>query len=273
MSHSADLTNHTAVITGSSSGIGRAIAERLGAAGAHVVLSGRTEDAMRASADRIEASGGHATVVVSDVRDEAAMRALVDTAVTETGRLDVFVNNAGVASFAPILDADPDIWRAMLDTNIFSLLVGCQAAVRAMRALGNPGRIINVSSVAAHGNESGVYGATKHAVNVISNTLRQELMDDPIQVTTIMPGLVATNIGRNVDPEVIAGLVAASGIDATFTPGERLPDDVLEAAQTILGQIMLKPEDVADAVLYAVSLPSSVHLAEIVIRPNQDFDL
>jgi NADP-dependent 3-hydroxy acid dehydrogenase YdfG len=269
----ADLSNHTAVVTGSSSGIGRAIAERLGAAGAHVVLSGRTEEALAESAARIEASGGDATIVVSDVRDEAAMRGLVETAISETGRLDVFVNNAGVASFTPILEAEPDIWRLMLETNVLALLVGSQAAVKAMRATGNPGRIVNVSSISALASDSGVYGATKHAVNVISNTLRQELQNDPIQVTSIMPGLVATNIGRNVDPEVIAGLVAASGMDIEFRPGERLPDAVLEAAQAALAQIILKPEDVADAVLYAVSLPHTVQISEIVIRPNQHFDL
>jgi NADP-dependent 3-hydroxy acid dehydrogenase YdfG len=156
---------------------------------------------------------------------------------------------------------------------VFSLLVGCQAAVRAMRASGNPGHIVNISSVAALNPESGVYGATKHAVNVITNTLRAELIDDPIQVITVMPGLVATNIGRNVDPAIVAGLVAMSGLEAEVVPGERLPDAVLEAAQAALGEIMIRPEDIAEGVFFAVSQPPGVHIAEIVIRPNKDFEL
>lgn len=131
---------------------------------------------------------------------------------------------------------------------------------------------LNVSSVAALRPDSGVYGATKHAVNVITNTLRQELLDDPIQVTSIMPGLVATNIGRNASPELLAGVVAMSGIDAEIVPGQRLPDDVLEAAQSVLSDVMIAPEDVADAVLFAVTRPAHVHIPEIVIRPNKDFD-
>jgi NADP-dependent 3-hydroxy acid dehydrogenase YdfG len=141
-----------------------------------------------------------------------------------------------------------------------------------MRSVGNRGHIVNVSSVAALRPDSGVYGATKHAVNVITNTLRQELLDDPIQVTSIMPGLVATNIGRNASPELLAGVVAMSGIDAEIVPGQRLPDDVLEAAQSVLSDVMIAPEDVAEAVLFAVTRPAHVHIPEIVIRPNKDFD-
>jgi NADP-dependent 3-hydroxy acid dehydrogenase YdfG len=110
-------------------------------------------------------------------------------------------------------------------------------------------------------------------VNVITETLRLELVDDPIQVTSIMPGLVATNIARNVDPELVAGIVAMSGLEVEFVPGERLPDEVLVAAQTVLSDIMIAPEDVADAVMYAVTRPAHVHIPEIVIRPNKNFDL
>ena len=107
---------------------------------------------------------------------------------------------------------------------------------------------------------------------MITNTLRLELLEDPIQVTSIMPGLVATNIGRNVDPAILEGVVAMSGVDAVVVPGERLPDDVLEAAQEALSDFMIKPEDVADAVLFALSRPGRVHIPESVIRPNKDFD-
>jgi NADP-dependent 3-hydroxy acid dehydrogenase YdfG len=171
-----------------------------------------------------------------------------------------------------VLDGDVDSWRAMLETNVLALLVGCQAAVKAMRALGTPGHIINTSSVAALSPDSGVYGATKHAVNVITNTLRAELDNDPIQISSVMPGLVATNLGRE-NPEIVAGIVAMSGIEHDIKKGERLPDAVLESGQALLGDFIIKPDDIADAVLYLLSVPSSVDVTEIVVRPNKHFDL
>jgi len=263
----------TAVVTGASSGIGRAIAERLGADGAHVVLGGRTESPMKGSAARIEAAGGGATVVVGDVREPDVVQGLIDVAVAETGHLDILVNNAGIADFGSILGGDVEHWRAMFDTNVVALLAGCQAGVRAMRTQGTAGHIVNISSVAAQDPSSGVYGATKHAVNVISRTLRLELLDDPIKVTTVMPGVVATNMARALDPSVLAAIVALSGLDIDVTPGERVPDEVLESAQVALSDFAAKPEDVAEAVAFAVSQPPGVHVAEIVVRPNKDLQL
>jgi NADP-dependent 3-hydroxy acid dehydrogenase YdfG len=272
MAVQVDLTGQTAVVTGASSGIGRAIAERLGASGAHVILSGRTESAMKESADRIVASGGRATIDVGDVRDPEVVRRLVDGAVSNDGRLDIFVNNAGYSVLGSVLDGDVDSWRAMLETNVLALLVGCQAAVKAMRATGNPGHIINTSSIAALSPDSGVYGATKHAVNVITNTLRAELDNDPIQISSVMPGLVATNLGRE-NPEIVAGIVALSGVEHDVKKGERLPDAILEGSQALLGDFIIKPDDIADAVLYLLSVPSSVDVTEIVVRPNKHYDL
>jgi NADP-dependent 3-hydroxy acid dehydrogenase YdfG len=267
------MKGHTAVVTGASSGIGRAIAEHFGELGANVVICGRVQEALDASAKVIEEFGGTCTVVTGDIRDAAVVRSLVDAALAIDGRLDVFVNNAGVSFLGTVLDGDEDKWRLMLDTNVLALLVGCQAAIRAMRDGGRPGHIVNVSSVAANSPDSGVYGATKHAVNVITNTLRQELLNDPIKITSVMPGLVATNIGRNVDPALLEGLVAMSGLQATIVPGERLPDDVIVAAQAALSEIMIRAEDVAAAVGFAVTQPPSVQISELVIRPNKDFDL
>src|ERR1700686_4248616 len=181
------LAGRTAVVTGASSGIGRAIAEALGAAGAHVVLGARTKSAGDESVACITASGGTAEAHVHDVRDVAEARALVDKATDSTGRIDVMVNNAGVSYPEAIVDADPEHWRVMLETNVFALLVGSQAAVHAMRACGADGHIVNISSVASLNPASGVYGATKHAVNCITESLRRELLDEPIKVVTIMP--------------------------------------------------------------------------------------
>ncbi len=142
MSTTADLSHQTAIVTGASSGIGRAIAERLGDAGAHAFLSGRTASPMEEIAARIEAAGGRAgvdvDVDVANVRDPDSMRALVERAVGANGRLDIFVNNAGANFIGSILDGKAEDGRAMFETNVVALLVGCQAAVQAMRATGDP---------------------------------------------------------------------------------------------------------------------------------------
>jgi NADP-dependent 3-hydroxy acid dehydrogenase YdfG len=276
MSSEKSLTGRTAVVTGASSGIGRAVAESLGAAGAHVVLGGRTLEAMEESVARIVASGGTAEAHVHDVRVVAEARSLVERAGAATGRLDVMVNNAGLSYPEPIMEADPEHWRTMLETNVLALLVGSQAAVRAMRACGAEGHIVNISSVAAQNPASGVYGATKHAVNCINESLRRELFDDPIKVVTVMPGAIATSFARNFDPAVLELMVSSMGGDAApaqFTQGQRLPDDVLHHAQEAMAEHLCTPEDVAEAVLWAITRPAGVHVAEVVVRPKKDLSL
>jgi NADP-dependent 3-hydroxy acid dehydrogenase YdfG len=267
MTNTARLDGKTAIVTGASSGIGRAIAEKLGEAGAHVYLAGRTVSAMEASKKRIEQAGGRAVVVEFDVRDVKQVQQLIDRAVRETGRLDVMVNNAGVSYPTPITEGDPEEWRAMLETNVLALLVGCQAAIRAMRASKAEGHIVNVSSIAAQRADSGVYGATKHAVTCISHTLRRELEEDSIRVVDVRPGAIATNFARNFDPAFVTNFVRATGADVEVKRGERLPDEVMETLQPRMQQVLASPDDVANAVLYAVSQPIQVNVAEIVVRP------
>jgi NADP-dependent 3-hydroxy acid dehydrogenase YdfG len=262
-----------AIVTGASSGIGRAIAENLGAVGAHVFLAGRTRAAMEASAKAIAEAGGKADLEVLDVRDTEAVRELVAQAVRKTGRLDVLVNNAGVSFPTPILEGDPEEWRTMLETNILSLLVGSQAAVKAMRACRAEGHIVNVSSIAAQRPDSGVYGATKHAVNCISATLRRELEEDSIRVVNVMPGAIATNFARNFDPKFVAGIAKAAGADLEVKKGERLPDAVFQQLSQRMQQTLLAPEDVAAAVLYAVTQPIHVNVLDIVVRPAKQLPL
>jgi len=269
----APLSGRTAIVTGASSGIGRATAERLGAAGAHVFLAGRSSAPMEESAKRIEESGGRASVVVLDVRDVAEVRGLVEDAADRTGRLDVMVNNAGLSYPASITEGDPEEWRAMLETNVLALLVGSQAAIRAMRACKAEGHVVNISSVAAHRRDSGVYGATKHAVNCICATLRKELESDTIRVVNVMPGAVATNFARNFDPEFLKGLVGATGAAVEVRKGEKLPDEVLEKLQPMMQQLLCAPEDVAEAVLFAITQPIRVNIEEIVVRPPRQLNL
>jgi len=273
MSQGQPLAGKTAIVTGASSGIGRAIAEKLGRAGAHVYLAGRTRSSMEDSKARIERDGGRAVVVTLDVRDVAQVQELVRRAARETSRLDVMVNNAGLSYPAPILEAEPEHWRAMLETNVLALLAGCQAAVRAMRECKAEGYLVNISSIAADRPDSGVYGATKHAVTCISRSLRRELEEDAIRVVDIRPGAIATNFARNFDPAFVANFIKASGVQVEVKRGERLPDEVMEKLQPMMKRLLASPEDVANSVLFAVTQPIDVNVAEIVVRPAKQIPL
>ena len=161
----------------------------------------------------------------------------------------------------------------MFETNVIALLAGCKAAVLAMRKTGAQGHVVNISSVAATRPDSGVYGSTKHAVNCISNTLRAELESDNIRVVTIMPGAIATNFARNFDPAVITPIIRAAGVDVEVKRGERLPDEVFGKLAPAMKQMLGTPEDIANAVLYAVTQPIEVNVAEIVVRPPRQLAL
>ena len=142
-----------------------------------------------------------------------------------------------------------------------------------MRKCGAEGHIVNISSIAAQRRDSGVYGATKHAVNCISASLRGELEEEKIRVVNVMPGAIATNFARNFDPGFVAGFVTAAGLDIEVKQGERLPDEVFEQLSSKMKQLLGAPADVADAVLYAVTLPIHVNVADIVVRPPKQLDL
>jgi NADP-dependent 3-hydroxy acid dehydrogenase YdfG len=139
----------------------------------------------------------------------------------------MMANHAGLAYPASIVNGEPEQRREMLEINILALLTGCQAAVRAMRECCAEGHIANISSNAARRPDTGVHGATKHAVNVISNTLRNGLEADSIRVVTIMPGAIATNCSRNFDPGVDCVALERGGSEVEVKAGEHLPDEVI----------------------------------------------
>jgi len=267
------LEARTAIVTGASSGIGRAVACKLAEAGASVVLAGRSREPMEVSAKQIGQTGGQARVVSIDVRRIEELQQLVDQVLEDSGRLDIMVNNAGLSYPGSVADGDPAHWREMLETNVLALLVGSQAAIRAMRRCSAEGHIVNISSVAALRRDSGVYGATKHAVSSISATLRSELENDSIRVINVMPGAIATNFARNFDPEFVKGIVSASGFDLDIQRGEKLPDEVIARLQPLMKQRLGSPDDVARAVLFAVTQPIEVNIADIVVRPARQLDL
>lgn len=261
------LQHKVAIVTGASSGIGRATAELLGQEGAHVFLVGRSAAPMEQSKAKIEQAGGQASIATFDLRDTTALQSFVGQVYEQQGRLDILVNNAGVQFLSSILDGDPAHWATMLETNIMAVLVGTQAAVRAMRAGGGEGRIVTISSTAALENESGVYGASKHAVNVIMASLRRELERDPIRLTTIMPGVTATNFARSASPEALQDALGLAQLPFPYQQGQHLPDTVLAQIQAMLKQTMCSPEDVARTVLFALTQPIEVNIAELVVRP------
>ena len=261
------LAGRTAVVTGASSGIGLAIARRLAAAGAYVFLAGRTFGPMEQAKLSIEEAGGDAQVVTADLRDPDEVQSLVDVAVERTGRLDIMVNNAGLEFPSSIIEGSPEDWRAMLETNVLALLAGCKAAVLAMRKCGAQGHIVNMSSVSAQRRNSGVYGATKHAVNVISASLRDELEEDDIRVTNVLPGATATNFARHFPAPFVDRIIEMSGTELTPKEGDHYSAETLDGLARNLSKNLCSPDDIASAVMYAVTQPITVNIADIVVRP------
>ncbi len=273
MSDRMSVHGRTVCITGSSSGMGRAIAEHLGALGATVYLMGRNAEPMEESKARIEAAGGKADLATFDVADTAALQAWIQRAADETGRLDVMINNAGFGDFGTsFLGGDPDVWKGMLDVNVLALAVGSQAAVAAMRSAESQGNIINISSVAAIRRDSGMYGATKHAVNCINASLRSELEDDTIRVTSIMPGVFATNFSRNVGDDMMGMIAGMAGVENVERDAEgRVSREMLAQLAANMSTTFGDVEDIARTIEFVITQPIHLNIEELVIRPAKSF--
>ena len=270
------LDGRAAIVTGASSGIGLAIAKSLAAEGANVVLSGRKREPMDEAAKAISSDGAKAIVRQSDVRDEKLMAALVDSAVSEFGKLDIMVNNAGVNPFDNVLEGDVQKWRDALETNVIGLALGCREAYRVMKGKG--GHIVNVTSVAARYAEADnpMYAASKHAAGVLTESLRLALQGKNIRMTAIMPGAVATNLVRTMPEEQLFAIGRMFGIDpetAGIQAGEHLPPEMIDRVLGVARQFVMSPDDIAQAVMYAVTAPETVHVAEIMMRPPQQLQI
>lgn len=190
------LKDSVVVITGASSGIGRATARRFAQKGASVVLAARGEEGLSEAVTECEQLGAKAIAVPTDVTDEASMNALAEKALQSFGRIDVWVNNAAVSLFARFEEAPlADYWR-VFETNVFGYILGARAALPIFREQGS-GVLINVSSVVARMPQpyTSAYTASKHAIRSLSMSLRQELVLDKakdIHVTTVMPATIDT---------------------------------------------------------------------------------
>jgi NADP-dependent 3-hydroxy acid dehydrogenase YdfG len=239
------LDGRVAVVTGASSGIGEATARALSDAGASVAIGARR-------ADRLEALAGNLTgpklVREVDVSDEEQARAFVQAAHDELGGLHILVNNAGVMLLGPVAGADIGEWRQMIDVNLLGLLYCTHAALPLLESSGR-GDIVNVSSVAGRRADAGaaVYNMTKFGVHAFSEALRQEALHAGIRVTTVAPGFVETELqGHNTNP---------------------LVRRATERAREQIGEV-LRPDDIAEAILHAVTRPKHVCVNEVVVRPT-----
>lgn len=267
------LDGKTAIVTGASSGIGRAIAHDLAIAGATVYLTGRTQSRLDEAVAEFAKEGLRAVGIAFDMSDTDRIEAVIAQAVDETGRLDVMVNNAGLSYPGTIADGTIEHWREMLEVNVLGLLVASRAAIKAMRACKANGHIVNISSIAGRSDTAGVYGATKAAVTSISRSLRNELEEDNIRVVNICPGAVVTNFGRNFPPQVIEGFLASASIEGKFTPGEHLPDEAIPALQQAAKPMFASAEDISRAVMFAVCQPIELNIFDIEIRPQKSLKL
>ena len=185
-----DLTGKTAIVTGGTRGIGRAIAKALVGAGLQVAITARSEDDIASAVS--ELNPGTVRGYVCDVRDYDQVRAVF----AEIGGIDILVNNAGVGLFAPVESMSPDDFRTVLETNLFGVFYCCHEAIPLMKQRGG-GYIINISSLAganAHPRLA-AYNASKFGLNGFSEALMQEVRHDGIKVSYIMPGSVNTEFG------------------------------------------------------------------------------
>ena len=239
------IKDKVVVITGASSGLGEATARRLARGGARLVLGARRLDRLQALAD--ELSLGADAALRTDVTQAEQVQALIDHAVKRHGRIDVLLNNAGLMPHSPLERLKIADWDRMIDVNIKGVLYGIAAALPHMKAQ-KSGHIISVSSVAGHLVRPGavVYCATKHAVRVISEGLRQEVKPYNIRSTIISPGAVATEL-----PESITEADVAAGIKDFYA------------------RYAISAESFASMVAFAMSQPEDVDVNEILFRPTR----
>ncbi len=267
------LKGKTALVTGASSGIGRATALKLAALGAHVFVTGRRQEALDELAPIAERAGGKITAEAFDIRDYDKFQGFIERAAEETGTFNILVNNAGLSHPDSIAKGDPEKWREMMEVNILSLLAGSQCAIHIMRKGGFEGHIVHISSVAARSDASGVYGGTKAMVSALATTMRKELEDDNIRVVNICPGAVITNFARNFPPDYINAVLQSLGIDLTFEPGMTLPPEIHDKVNEAAPALLLHADDIAKAVVYAVTQPINVDIFEMTVRPAKSLQL
>lgn len=244
------LAGRSAVVTGASSGIGRATALALAAAGARVGLAARRAERLKELKGEIGEGGGEALALPTDVTDYGQAEAMVRRAEEAFGGVDVLVNVAGVMLPAPITEADPADWRRMVDVNLVGVLHATRAALPGMLERGN-GHIVNVSSTSGRTHQPlfSVYAATKHGLGAFTEVLRKEVHPNRVRVTLFEPGPTASELGSHVDPEIMEGM-----------------------REDFANVEFLKAEDVAQGILWTLAQPDRVNVNEVLFRPTDQRD-
>jgi len=243
------LAGRIALVTGASSGIGEAAAIALAEAGANVAISARRADRLEALAKKIEATGVKCLALPGDVVDEAVATAAVEKTITHFGKLDILVNSAGIMHMGTIEATDLSEYRRVMDVNLMGTVYTCKAAIGPMKAQGH-GDIVNISSQAGRktGPMVGAYAASKHALNAMSDSMRQEVGGHGIRVCVLMPGATTTEVATSIsDPNFRAAIQTHVAKDGAVAASE-----------------------IADAIVFVVSQPQRVNIDLISVRPTID---
>lgn len=239
--------DRVALVTGASSGIGRAIAQALHDLGMRVAVTARRREPLEELARHEPCDRW--LLHTADARRIDELQSLFECIRTTWGGVDVLVNNAGLGFRAPLLEGDEEAWRTMLEVNVLALSYCTREATKDMRARGDDGYVFHVSSMASHRVPpgGGMYSATKFAVRALTEGLRQELRaaGSGVRVTAISPGLVETGFAENFY-------------------------GCAETAQTVYARFKtLEPRDIADLVVYALGTPQHVQLHDLLLRPTR----
>lgn len=247
MNNGSSLSGKRALVTGASSGIGRAIAQALGRHGCSVALLARREERLHETEALVEAEGATAAVLPVDLTDTMAAQQAVATAASTFGGLDIVVNAAGVARQSNLKDGDIGDWRDMFEINVMALAIVNHEAIPYFPEGG--GHILNISSMSGHRvpGKGGFYSATKFAVRAMTEGLRQELRGENnfTRVSSISPGFVDTEL-----------------LEEYFKSGET------KDGYSAIGFPILRPEEIADLVIHQLTMPSTVEVTDILVRPT-----
>jgi 3-hydroxy acid dehydrogenase / malonic semialdehyde reductase len=239
------LHGKVAFITGASSGIGAACAASFAQAGARLLLAARRNDRLQDMVSDLRSAGAEDVHTVAlDVRDKQQVQAVIDGLPQSWQAIDILINNAGLSrGLEKVHEGKIDDWEEMIDTNVKGLLYVTRAVVLGMVQRG-AGHVVNLGSTAGHMTypNGAVYCATKAAENRVSEGLREDLLGTPVRVTTVDPGMVETEFSK-----------------------VRFHGDEGRAAKVYQGLTPLQAEDVADAILWAVTRPAHVNIAQVLL--------
>jgi NADP-dependent 3-hydroxy acid dehydrogenase YdfG len=241
MMESVNVSGKVVVITGASSGIGKAIAKYLASQGVIVSLGARRMDKLIELQDQITLAGGKAAIFLTDVTQKESVGALIKHTLDTFGKVDVIINNAGVMLLSKLEELRYEEWDAMISTNLKGMLYGIGAALPYFKAR-KEGHFINISSISGHRVDptSAVYSATKYAVRALSEGLRQEVKPYNIRTTIISPGIIQSELTQAITDSYSKEMV--KGMESLAIS--------------------------ANSVAYAISQPQDVDISEMIIRPT-----